>query len=575
MRNNKFKFLSYLLVFVLISILFTACGDTGSKETESTTGAVTTGQSSVATTTGVEEKKIDPLGKYEPGIELTFVRNNDSVQFSGNDSFDNNVWTQTLEKDLGIKLKHLWVAATTDVWAQKLNIAITTNDIPDFIVTTSAIEFKRLTDAGLLADVTEVYNNYKLPLLHEILSAAGDIPFKSAIIDGKMMGLPISGSVSDKCPVLWARKDWLTKLNLPEPKTIDDVLAISKAFTEKDPDGNNKNDTYGLAVNKDLYQKVGGNLSGFFNCFHAYVYEEYGYWLKDSTGKLVCGAVQPQVKAALQKLQELYAAGQIDREFGVKDETKIHEMMNAGTIGMTFGPMYTSLRLNDSLKIDPNADWRPYPLVSIDNEKGMPQSSVAVNNYIVVSKNAKNPEAVIKLFNYWCETRFGESCTPEVFEKLCRNKDGVQIFKYFPYVLGRPDQNLVTHREIMKALETKDISKMNPGIMDSYKKVDSYLNNGDVTNYGIARVFGPGGSQSVLQGYVDRGLIKISEFYGNPTPTIAEKWSTLKDMQLQTFTRIIMGDAPISEFDKFVSDWEKTGGEQITKEVNEWYAAQK
>lgn len=574
MRSIKVRFLSCLLVFLLISALFTACDITGSNEIESGTGGIATEQSGGAGTAPGAEKEIDPLGKYEPAIELSLVRHHDSAQFTGSDSFDSNIWIQTLEQELGIKLKHLWVAATDDVWTQKLNIAITTNDIPDFLVTRSAVEFKKLVEADLLADLTKVYNDYKSPLLDEILSAAGDIPFKSATANSKLMGLPVSGSVSDGCPLLWIRKDWLVKLNLPEPKTMDDVLAISKAFTENDPNGNNKNDTYGLAVNKELYKGVGGNLSGFFGGFHAYVTDSF-FWKMDDAGKLVCGAVQPEVKAALQRLQEMYAAGQIDREFGVKDETKIHEMMNAGTLGMTFGPMYTSLRLNDSLKIDPNADWKPYPLPSVDGEPAKPVSSVTVNTYIVVNKNAKNPEAVVKLFNYWCEMRFGESCTPEVFEKLMRNKDGVQIFKFFPVVLGRPDQNLVTHREIVKALQTRDISRMNPGILDSYNKVDSYINKGDPSNYGISHVFGPGGSQSVLQGYVDRNIININGFYGTPTPTMVEKSSTLADMQLQTFTRIIMGDAPISEFDKFVSDWYKAGGEQITKEINEWYDTQK
>ena len=46
------------------------------------------------------------------------------------------------------------------------------------------------------------------------------------------------------------RKDWLAKLGLKEPQTVDDLYTIAKAFTEQDPDGNGKKDTYGLIIPK-------------------------------------------------------------------------------------------------------------------------------------------------------------------------------------------------------------------------------------------------------------------------------------------------------------------------------------
>ena len=45
-------------------------------------------------------------------------------------------------------------------------------------------------------------------------------------------------------------------------------------------------------------------------------------------------------------------------------------------------------------------------------------------------------------------------------------------------------------------------------------------------------------------------------------------------MQNEIFVKIILG-APIVEFDKLVEDWNKLGGEQMTKEVNDYYASMK
>ncbi|MFS0778212.1 hypothetical protein ABC255_19705 [Neobacillus sp. 3P2-tot-E-2] len=40
-------------------------------------------------------------------------------------------------------------------------------------------------------------------------------------------------------------------------------------------------------------------------------------------------------------------------------------------------------------------------------------------------------------------------------------------------------------------------------------------------------------------------------------------------MELEMVTKIILGES-IGEFDKFVENWKKLGGDDITKEVNEW-----
>ncbi|MDG0791489.1 hypothetical protein OMP38_11890 [Cohnella ginsengisoli] len=55
---------------------------------------------------------------------------------------------------------------------------------------------------------------------------------------------------------------------------------------------------------------------------------------------------------------------------------------------------------------------------------------------------------------------------------------------------------------------------------------------------------------------------------------MVERQTTLDKMQNEVFVRIILG-APIGEFDKFVQDWNKLGGEQITREVNDYYASVK
>lgn len=62
------------------------------------------------------------------------------------------------------------------------------------------------------------------------------------------MAIPSLESSIERSMYIWIRTDWLEKLGLQPPKTMEDVLTISAAFVEKEPDGNGKKDTFGLGI---------------------------------------------------------------------------------------------------------------------------------------------------------------------------------------------------------------------------------------------------------------------------------------------------------------------------------------
>ena len=63
--------------------------------------------------------------------------------------------------------------------------------------------------------------------------------------------------------------------------------------------------------------------------------------------------------------------------------------------------------------------------------------------------------------------------------------------------------------------------------------------------------------------------IPVYNAYNGQTETMETKWANLKKMEEETFAKIIMGKADISEFDTFVENWKNQGGDQILKEINE------
>jgi putative aldouronate transport system substrate-binding protein len=229
--------------------------------------------------------------------------------------------------------------------------------------------------------------------------------------------------------------------------------------------------------------------------------------------------------------------------------------------------------LVDNKRNDPNAEWQAYPLVSVDGNPAQPRVNLAVGAYYAVLKEAKHPEALLKIINLFVETGWGETTTPENYAEHF-TKDGFEKHKYTPFQTWPARKNLDIHLHISEAMDSGDESKLNPEEQNNYAQIKDFLEGkaGSEIGWSYSQVFGKEGSFKTIDKYVDEGLLLQNEFFGAPTDTMVEKDATLLKMELEVFSKIILGD-PIDSFDKFVEDWKKLGGDDITEEVNEWYAS--
>lgn len=548
-----YRLLSIVLALVMIFAL-AACSKSQSENN---------GSESVKSTEA--PKAADPFAPYSPPIEITTVRSVGQWKYAEGDTVDNNVWYRAYEKDLGIKLKNIWTVAE-DQYDQKLNIAIASQDLPD-VLDVNEVNFKKLLDNDMLADLTEVYDGYASTLTKEIMMQDGGAGLGTATFGGKLMAIPETNSISDNILMLWIRTDWLQNLNLAAPKTLDDVMKIAEAFTKQDPDGNGKDDTYGLAVSKELYVSANswlGSVDGIFNACHA----APTAWIKDDSGNLVYGGIQPEMKLGLAKVREMFKAGLIDPEFGVKDATKIGDDCNAGKLGMAYGVMWVpGWPLQAGKDSNPAVAWKPFQIVSADGNLAKPVVGSPVKTWHVVTKSCKNPEAAVKFTNEWVDKSYGSNADPDNYSI---SPDGLELFKLCLNRVWPATKNIDAHLAVVDALKTNDPSKLDPEQKGYYDKIVSY-NNGDNKNWGTAMIFGPEGSQSICNAVNKNKDWIFDEFYGAPLPSMQDKKTTLDKMRDETVLRIIMGEAPVDDFDNYVAQWKSLGGDQITADVNAWY----
>jgi len=525
----------------------------------------------------VEQGNYDPFGKYEPAIEMTFVRTLDEDTASNilprtpGETMEDNRWLRAYSEKLGINITYDWIVSggyESDAYQQKLNVMLASNNLPD-VIPVGLSRLKQLSDTNMIADLTPYWDHYATETIKGYYTENGPGILGSSTFDGKLVGITsFTDGFSDGI-FIWIRADWLRKLGLDPPKTMDDLLAVASAFTAGDPDGNGIDDTYGFAVTKDLHSGVLG-LEGFFAGYHAYP----NIWVEDGSGKLVYGSTLPEMKSALQALADMYRAGEIDNEFAVKDISRVAESLADGRIGIEFGaqwnPMYP---LISSYNNDPEADWTGYPLVSADDQPARSPSKFILDNmYYAVNKDYEHPEALIKLLNMHVELCWGESGDFDYYYMPQAN-GSVGVWKFSPVYPSPPFKNIDAFKALQNARAYGTLDRLTGEAAVIQRNIEAF-DNGDTSQWGWNKIYGPEGVYLWSVGYQNNDLFMWDKFTGAPTPTMVEKMGALTLMEKEAFVKIVMGAASIDEFDEFVEDWYMIGGRDITDEVNAWYSGE-
>lgn len=138
-------------------------------------------------------------------------------------------------------------------------------------------------------------------------------------IEGRVYGLPLERGISRDAVVY--RYDWLQKLGLDDPKTVDDLVNMMKLFTTGDPDGNGIDDTYGSITNPS------GGISIFLGAPNGWRYED---------GKMIKAELTEEYAQALDICRELYAMGAIHPEFAIRERADYEGDFIEGRGGVYF-----------------------------------------------------------------------------------------------------------------------------------------------------------------------------------------------------------------------------------------------
>ena len=285
------KLAAGLAVLLAAGMALSSCGESGAAGNDSVSDAA--GNEAAALT----EAKTTPYGRYPETITYTLAKmtgvNNSNLPEG--ETYEDNAYTRLIREIINVQNEDVY-ENYGDTYNVGISTMIATGNIADIMVVDQKT-MNAMQKNDQLADLTEVYANCASDRIKDIYASYGEEILQGCTFDGKLMAFPET-NISDGPNLLWVRKDWMEKLGLSVPETIDDVKHIALTFAEENP-ANQEMGNIGLAVSTTLYGGTGISSEYGMNLIFASFGAYPGRWLTDAEGMPVYGSVQPNVKDAL------------------------------------------------------------------------------------------------------------------------------------------------------------------------------------------------------------------------------------------------------------------------------------
>jgi multiple sugar transport system substrate-binding protein len=204
-------------------------------------------------------------------------------------------------KQTGIKVSLF--ASETD-FETKLNAAATAHNLPDVVVDDAA-ELGNFRSTGIIQPVDRGSIAGQDELTARAWQSAQDL-------SGQYYAIPFSAQAD----LLFVRSDWMKKVNMPAPANWNQMVQLARAFTTRDPNGNGKNDTYGVAI-------PGATKRGYISWnWSTYLWQAGGdYFTKVGSNTFTSAIDSPQAVQAAQWFENLFCTQKVVQPGALNDDT--------------------------------------------------------------------------------------------------------------------------------------------------------------------------------------------------------------------------------------------------------------
>lgn len=303
---------------------------------------------------------------------------------------------QEYEKITGVKIK--WDVVPNDQYSTSIQTRLAAaSDLPDII--SMPVDTYRYGKDGLLIPLEDLLDKYG----EHAQKAFENKPFLRPLITAPDNHIyQLSGTRDEEIPAGpygWLiRMDWLKKLELDEPETVEDWYTALKAFKEKDPNGNGQTDEVPL-INESGLQ----NALTWGNSWGLHLRQSDGFYVNED-GKVVYEWYDPKAKEVVQFLNRLYIDGILDPDFLTTTSDEQTSKIIRDIAGATISWQEFTTLWNNKLKESgvPEAEWFLAKIPKGPNGyQGHIETHGLLRGAMCISKDCKNPEVAFRWLDYF------------------------------------------------------------------------------------------------------------------------------------------------------------------------------
>lgn len=400
--------------------------------------------------------------------------------------------------------------------------------------------FTALASQGQLQDIGGLLDKYGT----NIKKAASDMAWKASMSNGKIVGMPIESGADINKPYgliqsgLAVRNDFMKELGLKLPGDIDSFTE----FLRKIKAAKNIEPLTGLAA-APIVTPI-ASAFGFGGTAWCTVNDV-----------MVSRVKMPGFVEYVKYMRQLYTEGLADKEWPINKQENVNQKLANGKAATAPAFFYEIPTLLPAIqKTKPDAQLEFITNLSDKNGKKYIGVSQGVSDgYVAVPKTSKNAEYVVRFYDKLSE--------PEMFVETYLGDKGVHYEvkdnKYYP-ILPEFDilQYAVQFVGFAEASYKFNLwqarARKTPEMAAAYESMNADIDN--IKQFMRVDVSGYATGVDVVQKYK----------------------ASLTKMETDFIIKAMASNEPVDKlYSEFIKEWDKQGGEETTKALNEWYKENK
>lgn len=546
-----------LVILIALALVIASMAGCSSQSAQPTTPAATATQPAATSTqpaatvaaTAAPAPAATSLPIVTEPLTLTFYTAADPNVTATMKNYGEIACYKEMEKRTGIHIE--FIHPSSENADDQFNLVLASGDLPD-IMSWYWRDFaggaQKHIDDGTILKLNDLVAQYA-PNLSKILSDHPDWKKTMMTDEGSLYCFPqlLPDANLTTYIGLGIRKDWLDKLGLSVPVTIDDWHTVLTAFKEKDPNGNGQNDE--IAYSPFMW----GSADGAFWNGNAFL-SAYGlFWgFSQENGKVKYGPTDPKYKDFLTLMNKWYMEGLIDKDFAAMSSDLFNAKFADNKIGAITCAVGSGIGqlMKQMTAVDPKFEivGAPYPVLNAGDKPVLGQRDPVYNGAGgAISTKCKHPMEAAKWLDY------------------CYSDEGHMLLNFG--IEG------VSYNMVNGYPKYTDLITKNPNGLTMSVALAQYCTSG----FGVPRVYDGRYMEQYASLPQQQDALKV---WSQPDPsgylygislTTAEssaystKMADIETMMEDQFYKFVMGAQPISDFDKYIDSMKKLGIDDVIK----------